>query len=140
MKPPVPMNPPSANFRIPASSAWAVTSITLSNGTLLLFSFCGSTPTWYALMRSPQMATFATPRTPSNRARIFQYAVIDMSSSDIVFDDSPIFMTRLVAESGCIMMGGAAQVGSVFCTVAIRSWTSCRACIVSVPRLKISSR
>ena len=49
-------------------------------------------------------------------------------------------MTRLVADSGCIMIGGAAQVGNVFCTVAIRSWTSCRACISSVPRLKISSR
>ena len=36
-------------------------------------------------------------------------------------------MTRLVAESGCIMNGGAAQVGSVGATVARRSWTSWRA-------------
>ena len=40
-----------------------------------------------------------------------------MSISDIVFDEIPIFMTRLVADSGGIMTGGAAQVGSVGVTV-----------------------
>src|SRR4051812_21204298 len=54
------------------------------------------------------------------------------------FDDSPIFMIRLVAETGCIMNGGAAQVGSVGATVFMRSWTSCRARRTSVPRLKSS--
>ena len=62
-----------------------------------------------------------------------------MSSSEVVSEDRPIFMTRLVADSGCSMTGGAAQVGSVFCTVAMRSWTSWRSCIWSVPSLKISS-
>ena len=60
-----------------------------------------------------------------------------MSSRDMVLDDMPTFITRLVADSGCISTGGAAQVGKVFCTSASRSCTSCRACIVSVPSLKI---
>ena len=61
-----------------------------------------------------QGEAFATPGTRRRRARIFQYAVIDMSSIATVFDERPIFMTRLVAESGCIMTGGAAQVGRMF--------------------------
>src|SRR4030095_9429027 len=48
-------------------------------------------------------------------------------------------MTRLVADSGCSMTGGLAQVGRVGSTPAMRSWTSCRACSRSVPILKISS-
>ena len=45
-----------------------------------------------------------------------------------MFDDRPIFMTRLVVETGGIITGGAAQVGSVVrTTVAMRSWTSWRA-------------
>ena len=51
----------------------------------------------------------------------------------------PIFMTRLVADSGGIMNGGAAHVGSVGVTLSMRSWTSCRDRIRSVPALKISS-
>ena len=35
-----------------------------------------------------------------------------MSIREILFEESPIFMTRLVAENGWIMNGGAAQVGS----------------------------
>ena len=52
-------------------------------------------------------------------------------------DDKPIFMTRLVDDSGCMMNGGPAQVGSVPVTPLIRSWTSCRARSRSVPGLKI---
>ena len=50
-----------------------------------------------------------------------------MSISDHVLEDIPIFMTRAVADTGWIMTGGAAQVGSVDVTVATRSWTTCRA-------------
>ena len=50
-----------------------------------------------------------------------------MSVSGIVSDDSPIFMNRPVTETGGIITGGAAQVGSVGITVAIRSCTNCRA-------------
>ena len=47
-------------------------------------------------------------------------------------------MIRLVAESGGIINGGAAQVGSVGVTCARRSCTSWRARSSSVPRLKMS--
>ena len=46
-------------------------------------------------------------------------------------------MTRLVDDSGWIMTGGAAHVGSVGVTMAMRSGTSCRASRRSVPGLKI---
>ncbi len=46
-------------------------------------------------------------------------------------------MTRLVDDNGWIMTGGAAQVGRVGSTVAIRSFTNWRAKIMSVPGLKI---
>ncbi len=59
-------------------------------------------------------------------------------SATRVSDDSPIFMTRLVADSGGIITGGAAQVGSVGVTFPTRSATSCRACSRSVPRSKKS--
>jgi len=54
----------------------------------------------------------ATPGTLSRRDRIVQYVISDMSVTDIAFEVIPIFMTRLVADRGCIMNGGAAQVGS----------------------------
>src|SRR3954452_19578167 len=56
------------------------------------------------------------------------------------FDDRPIFMMRLVEETGGIRNGGAAHVGSVGRTVCMRSETSWRALKRSVPRLKRSSR
>ena len=90
-------------------------------------------------MRSPQMSTFATPGTRSSRALTFQYAVIDMSMSEYSSDVIPIFMTRLVADSGWIMTGGAAHRGNVEDTAAIRSATSCRAVRRSSPSLKMSS-
>src|SRR4029079_311524 len=62
-----------------------------------------------------------------------------MSVTDIVGEDMPIFMARLVAESGCIMKGGAAHVGSGGVTAVMLSWTSWRARRRSVPGLKISS-
>jgi hypothetical protein len=55
------------------------------------------------------------------------------------FEESPIFMTRLVAESGWTMTGGADQLGRVGVTVAMRSCTSCRAVSRSVPGSKMSS-
>ena len=53
-----------------------------------------------------------------------------------MFDDIPIFITRLVVDVGGIMNGGAAHVGSVGVTASTRSCTSCRACRMSVPGLK----
>ena len=57
------------------------------------------------------------------------------SSSELI----PILTARLVAEAGASITGGAAQVGRVALTAVIRSCTSWRASIRSVPRSKISS-
>ena len=46
--------------------------MTSSSVTPLAASFPWLDLTWYALMRSPQMAMLATPGTRSSRARIFQ--------------------------------------------------------------------
>ena len=56
-----------------------------------------------------------------------------------VFDETPIFMTRLVVEVGGIMNGGAAQVGRDGVTASTRSCTSCREWRMSVPSLNSSS-
>src|SRR5262245_3210917 len=64
---------------------------------------------------------------------------MDMSIRDTVFDDTPIFITRPVDETGGMITGGAAQVGIVVRTVVKRSWTSCRARTRSVPGLNSSS-
>ncbi len=53
--------------------------------------------------------------------------MVDMSIADTVSDVNPIFMTRLVDDSGWSMTGGAAQVGSVAVTAVMRSCTICRA-------------
>src|SRR5262245_51268870 len=68
-----------------------------------------------------------------------QYEIIDISIRDRVSEVSPIFMTRLVADTGWSMTGGAAQVGIVGSTVWTRSDTSCRAWRRSVPCLKRNS-
>src|SRR6478672_8934075 len=62
-----------------------------------------------------------------------------MSMTDIELDDMPIFMTRLVADTGGIMNGGAAHVGKDGVTLSIRSWTSWRERMRSASGLKISS-
>ena len=59
-------------------------------------------------------------------------SIIDSSS-----DDRPIFMIRLVDDNGCSMTGGAAQVGNVGIAVCMRSATSWRAVMRSVPGSKI---
>src|SRR6478736_7020638 len=60
---------------------------------------------------------------------------MDISIRERVSEDRPIFMTRLVEDSGWSITGGAAQVGRVGMTVAIRSDTNCRAVSRSVPGL-----
>src|SRR6266704_870991 len=99
----------------------------------------GSTWTCGILIRSPQIATLATPGTRSRRARIVQYAIIDMSVSGRDLEDSPIFMNRPVTDTGGIKTGGAAQVGKLGITAAMRSATSCRARRMSEPGLNSSS-
>jgi hypothetical protein len=72
------------------------------------------------------MDTFATPRTPISRGRIFHRASTDMSMGDTCRDDNPIMATRLAEASGWIMIGGLPTLGSA-CAWVIRSWTICRA-------------
>ena len=81
---------------------------------------------WTASMSScsPQIAMLATPGTLSSRGRIVQYEIIDMSICDTVSELMPIFMTRLVADSGWSITGGAAHVGSDGVIWASRSATS----------------
>ena len=88
---------------------------------------------------SPQMAMLATPGTLSSRGRIVQYEIIDMSICDTSSELSPIFMTRLVADSGWSITGGAAQVGSDGVIWASRSATSWRALSSFVPGLNSST-
>src|SRR4051794_3608977 len=53
-------------------------------------------------------------------------------------DDTPIFITRLVAETGGIIHGGLAHVGRLAVICASRSCTSWRTRSSSVPRSKMS--
>ena len=101
--------------------------------TPLARSRSGSTSTWNCLSRWPQMATLATPGTDISFGRIVHRARIVRSCCDSVFDQTPIFITRLVEESGCRMTGGLATVGSCRASAATRSCTSCRTCRWSAP-------
>ena len=94
--------------------------------------------TWSCLRRWPQIDTFATPGTRSRRDFTVVEAIIDRSSREIVFDESPMCITRLVADLRGSICGGEAQVGSVGVTVCRRSCTSCLACSSSVPGLNWS--
>ena len=59
--------------------------------------------------------------------RMVNIASTVMSRCDTVFDDTPIFITRLKDERGCRITGGRATVGSRTASAATRSWTYCRA-------------
>ena len=137
--PPVPITAPVENRSSPESTASEVVCITWSSETPAVCIFDGSAWTAMRCRRSFQIATLATPGTRSSRARIVQYAVMDMSMSEWVLDVMPICMARPVADTGASMTGGAAQVGRLGDTVASRSCTSCRACSRSVPGLKSTS-
>src|SRR3990172_9636219 len=134
--PPVPMYPPSENCINPESRASEVVSFIWSRVTPVPCRRSGSTWTWSILIRSPQMETLATPGTSSRRGLIFQYEVIERSITEYCSEESPIFMTRLVDDKGCMMKGGVAQVGRVGYTLARRSDTSCPPWIRSVPGSK----
>lgn len=136
--PPVPIIAPSENCSSPESRASAVTVISWFSVIPFWSSLSGSTWTCSISSRSPQMATFATPGTCIRRWRIRQYDVIDMSMREYSSDDKPIFIARLVAESGCSMIGGLAQRGRPGVARASRSWTNCREVMRSVPGWKIS--
>ncbi len=121
MVPPVPITDPVENLNRPESTASAVVSITSSRATSWAAIFGGSTWTCIICSRSPHRATLATPGTASSRARIVQYADIDIWITEWSLDVIPICIARPVAETGASITGGAAHVGRVALTAVIRS-------------------
>src|SRR5712691_12371414 len=85
------------------------------------------------------MATFATPGIDINRGRIVHLARSVISICENFVDDTPIFISRLVEESGDNITGGRATAGNRPASAANRSCTSWRARIRSVPDWKIST-
>jgi len=90
-------------------------------------------------LRIPHTATFATPGSDISCGRILYRTIVACSMRSRESDRTPIFMTRLVADSGCSTTGGVAQLGKVGVMTWIRSETSRRASMTSVPLAKISS-
>ncbi len=99
----------------------------------------GSTITWSWRSRCPQMATLATPGMAISRGRTVHRISVVSSTWLRTFDVTPIFMTRLVDDSGESITGGRATDGSCPASVVRRSCTSCRACMRSVPSWKIAT-
>ena len=81
----------------------------------------------------------ATPGTAISRGRTVQRISVVSSTWLSIFDVTPIFMTRLVEESGASITGGLATDGRCPASVVRRSWTSWRASIKSVPSRKITT-
>ena len=69
--------------------------------------------TWSWRRRCPQIATFATPGTPSSFGLMVQRASSESSVGSTLSDEIPTIMKRLVADRGCRMTGGVATLGSV---------------------------
>src|SRR5262249_1626753 len=84
------------------------TSLTVTPWAAMRF---GSTRTCGILIRSPHIATLATPRTASRCSLIFQYVVIDRSMTECSFEEIPIFIVLAVDDRGGNINGGAAQGG-----------------------------
>ena len=58
------------------------------------------------------MATLATPGTPIRRGLIVQRASTDSSIMDSFFEDTPIIIVRLVADTGLSITGRCETFGS----------------------------
>src|SRR5919198_42841 len=81
------------------------------------------------------MGTPATPGIFFRRGTTFQKASVDSVIISNVFDDIPIFIIRLVEESGGKIIGTVATSGKLGRASAICSLTTCRAAQMSVPGL-----
>ena len=86
----------------------------------------GSNCTCSCRSRWPQMETLATPGTPIRRGLIVQRARTDSSIRDSFFEDTPIIMVRLVADTGFSITGRCDTFGNMYDRIR-RSWTICRA-------------
>ena len=140
MKPPVPISWPLTCFSMPMSRASDVASMMPLMVALCWRILSASACTCSTFQRSPQMATLATPGTIISLGLTVQYAVSAVSMRfcvDLSLTVMPIFMTRLVEDSGWIMNGDVAQRGSWVVMAVTRSCTRSRASSRLVPGLKI---
>src|SRR6185437_10106303 len=133
-----PTAPALVNFSSPLSMASADADMSVSSETSLAAIFAGSASTMICLLRKPQVATLATPGTAISLGRMVYCAIIDRSIGDSELDVSPICTTRLVADTIGYICGKSHHDGSVCATACSRSWTSWRACRLSVPDRKYS--
>ena len=138
MNPPVPGVDASRKVSGDTARALPVVSTTWLRVTPCSRSRSGSARTWSCRSRWPQMATLATPGTPTRWGRIVQRASTDSSIGDSSLDDSPTISTRLVDDSGWSICGGLDTWGSA-CAWIRRSCTTWRARSGSVPGSKSSS-
>src|SRR5256885_6131899 len=132
MKPPVPGVEASTKLSDDTHSAFPVVSRTWSRDTPRSRGRSGSTRTCSCRSRWPQIATLATPGTPSRRGPIVHLASTDIWIRDRDFEDSPMSMTRLVDDRGWSIVGGFDTWGNANAWVR-RSDTIWRARMRSVP-------
>src|SRR5262249_164084 len=83
--------------------------------------------------------TLATPGTDIRRGRAVHRISVVISVWLRTFDQTPIFMTRLVDDSGERITGVFANAGSWPASVSKRSCTSCLAAISSLRSSKIKT-
>ena len=137
MKPPLPGVDASRKLSGETSCELPVVSTIWASVRPFFFSLAGSTCTCSWCSRWPQMATFATPWTPSSRGLIVHRASTPSSVGDRVSEESPTSITRPAEESGCSIAGGFETFGRM-CARVSRSCTSCRASSRSVSGSKMS--
>ena len=121
MKPPVPITAPFENRRIPESRASAVVVMTWSRVTSYFARRSGIDPHLRhldPLAPDGHVGHAGDPEQPSPDRPVGDHRHVP---SEIVSEDRPTSITRPVVETGGIITGGLAQVGSVRTTDAIRS-------------------
>ena len=92
----------------------------------------GSMWTCSCRSRWPQIATLATPGTPSSLGLIVQRASRESSVGSTFLAAIAIIMKRLVVDRGWSIVGGVETFGRVYASVR-RSWIICLARMTSVP-------
>ena len=102
----VSMKPPA-----PTAVACPAAATSASRDTWCVRRRSGSTRTCSWRSRCPQMATLATPGIAMSRGRTVHFARIVRSIWESVSEDTPIFITRLMDESGESITGERATAG-----------------------------
>ena len=118
----------------------SVTALTtVSSVTPLVRSRSGSTSTWYCRSRWPQIATLATPGIDISRGRIVHFASSVRSICESVFDETPIFSSRLVDDSGERITGWRPRPAAATPPPTAVPARPAASAIRSVPSLRIST-